>query len=830
MTDSHSTDKHAKGTVPFLPLGEKAAANSPAAKIETVPDDDLIESLVADATDDYMQRALDGEEPNVEEYVRRYPQIGGILRELLPAVRLMQQSESGGGELLGCLGDFRLLRQIGRGGMGVVYEAEQISLRRRVALKVLPLAAALDPRQLERFRLEAQAAAHLHHSNIVPIYSVGCERGVYYYAMQYIEGRSLADVIAQLTQPDHSAMGHGVVSQQAPAIGDPASGAVAGSSSPFSDSSSPAGAKINSETVANVRGLDPTAWTTAGENHFRRVAMLGAQVADGLEHAHSMGVVHRDIKPANLLLDTRGTIYVADFGLARLQGATGLTQTGGLAGTLRYMSPEQVTAQREVVDHRTDIYSLGVTLYELLTLSPAFDATQRPALLQQIIHNEPVAPRQRNKAIPVDLETIVLKAMAKEATSRYASAMQMADDLRRYLEHRPILARRPTLWESAVKWTRRHRGVAAAALIVITLSAIGFAVSTALVARAYDSLAREQSKTQAAFEAEAQQRARAEKSSRQAREVVDFITEVSEEELADKPELAGVRRMLLAAALDYYQEFIEHSQGDPSLTAPLVASHVRVGAILDEIGSKSEALAALERARALQEKQLRKDPMMPELQRGFFSIFSRLDLLRGGRDLNLLSQRGVQEDLKLSPEQINQIEAISERRRSNLSDPRKLTAEEWRERFEQLGQQQREVAELLLPHQASRLSQIALQQRGAEVFTDPEVAATLHLTKQQVQEIRALRDEARRALHSPLPPGEGRSDRWKNAKDLSRRTSERILAVLTPEQQAQWQQMIGAPVRGKLLPPYGGRRPWPGREHSGPDRDALPPVPPEESP
>ena len=552
-------------------------------------------------------------------------------------------------------------------------------------------------------------------------------------------------------------------------------------------------------------------------------------------------MIHRDIKPANLLLDVRGALYVADFGLARLQGTSGLTQTGGLAGTLRYMSPEQVMGQRGQVDHRTDIYSLGITLYEMLALAPAFEASERPALLQEIVQDDPLPLRQRNKAIPVDLETIVLKAMAKDPVSRYATAQQMADDLHRYIEHRPILARRPTLWETAAKWTRRHRGVAAAALVGVTLAAIGFAVSTALVVReqwrtqaAYDSLAREQAKTQAAYQAEARQRTQAEYNARQAREVVDFITEVSEEELADKPELWGVRRMLLAAALDYYREFIDHSQADPTLAAQLVASHVRVAAILDEIGSKADALAALQRARELQETQLRKDPMMPELQRGFFSIYSRLHLLRGGRDLTLLQQRAVQDDLELSPEQSERIEAISETRRANLVDPRRLTAEAWRDRFEQLEQQQREIHSVLLPRQASRLAQIALQQRGTEAFTDSEVAKTLGLNPKQLQEIRLLREEARKSLWAAGRPGEMRADQWKKARDLVRKSNEQVLAALTSEQQSQWQKMIGEPFRGKLAPHRGGWRPWPGPDraapdHAPPDHGPPPPIPAEES-
>ena len=265
-----------------------------------------------------------------------------------------------------------------------------------------------------------------------------------------------------------------------------------------------------------------------------------------------------------------------------------------------------------------------------------------------------------------------------------------------------------------------------------------------------------------------------------------------------------------------------------------MASHVRVAAILDEIGSKADALAALQRARELQETQLRKDPMMPELQRGFFSIYSRLDLLRGGRDLNLLQQRAVQDDLELSPEQSERIEAISETRRANLVDPRRLTAEAWRDRFEQLEQQQREIHSVLLPRQASRLAQIALQQRGTEAFTDSEVAKTLGLNPKQLQEIRLLREEARKSLWAAGRPGEMRADQWKKARDLVRKSNEQVLAALTSEQQSQWQKMIGEPFRGKLAPHRGGWRPWPGPDraapdHAPPDHGPPPPIPAEES-
>jgi serine/threonine protein kinase len=181
------------------------------------------------------------------------------------------------------------------------------------------------------------------------------------------------------------------------------------------------------------------------------VAELGVQAAEALDHAHGLGVIHRDIKPANLMLDAASRLWISDFGLARLQDDAGLTMTGDLLSTLRYMSPEQALARRGYLDHRTDIYSLGATLYELLTLQPAIDGQDRQEVLRKIAQDEPVPPRRHNPAIPRELETILLKAMNKEPGDRYATAQELADDLRRFLEDKPIRARRPTLWERAVK-------------------------------------------------------------------------------------------------------------------------------------------------------------------------------------------------------------------------------------------------------------------------------------------------------------------------------------------------------------------------------------------
>jgi serine/threonine protein kinase len=218
------------------------------------------------------------------------------------------------------------------------------------------------------------------------------------------------------------------------------------------------------ESVAEGRpaAIAPTSSTTRNRAYYRNVARLGLEAAAALEHAHQEGIIHRDIKPANLMVDARGHLWVTDFGLAQLQSDSGLTNTGDLLGTLRYMSPERASGKRVLIDARTDIYSLGVTLYELATLHPAFRGSDRHELLQTIGAEEPTSPRKLNSSIPRELETIILKAMAKEPESRYATAQNLADDLKRFLDFKPIMARRPTLWQRAAKLNSRRTRIAIA--------------------------------------------------------------------------------------------------------------------------------------------------------------------------------------------------------------------------------------------------------------------------------------------------------------------------------------------------------------------------------
>jgi WD40 repeat protein/serine/threonine protein kinase len=460
--------------------------------------------VLIDLVDEIAKRTQAGELVDVEAYIAAHPGHAERLRKLLPAVEALAElgHSAAAGETFvpptgrdfdseqGRLGDFHILREVGRGGMGVVYEAEQISLGRRVALKVLPFAAALDAKQLQRFKNEAQAAAHLIHQNIVPVHYVGCERGVHFYAMQFIDGQTLAAVIQELRGVrgvEREARQDGRVASQ---VSGSASNAIAEPQSTASYRGlqpplAPAAAPLSSTPPAAALSTERS---TRSPAFFRTVANLGMQAAEALEHVHQLDVIHRDIKPANLLVDMNGHLWITDFGLARLGSDAGLTMTGDLLGTIRYMSPEQALAKRVAVDARTDMYSLGVTLYELLTLEPAYNGKNREEVLRQIAFEEPRPPRRLNPTVPGELETIVLKAMAKNPAERYATAQELADDLRRFLEDKPIQARRPTLRQRSAKWARRHKTVVRAAGVVVMLAVLALGVSTLLVWRSNETL------------------------------------------------------------------------------------------------------------------------------------------------------------------------------------------------------------------------------------------------------------------------------------------------------------------------------------------------------
>ena len=449
------------------------------------------------ALEEYLDALNSGSPPSREEFLDRHSTIAGALIECLSGLEFIQTTgwQLGAGLVPGAaratgeqgfpvrvrLGDYRILREVGRGSMGVVYEAEQISLGRRVALKILPFASAIRPAPAAEISDRgAGCRRQLHHPHIVPIFAAGCDQGIHFYAMQYVDGRTLGELLTEYRQED------------ADTDKDPSSNrfndkeprAVTSSRSVTTLLQTVSFTPRSAETPRGASaGLDPvhTAPVTGSgarvsglrtRSRAREIARLGSQAAEALEHAHGLGVVHRDIKPANLMIDSAGELWITDFGLARFRGDLSLTRSGDLVGTLRYMSPEQALARRGVVDQRTDIYALGLTLYELLTLRPAFDGRDHHELLRQIALDEPVPPRRLNPAIPRDLETIVLKAICKEPSGRYATAQELADDLARFRDDRPILARRPTVLERSLRWARRHRQIVITAAAVLTLALV----------------------------------------------------------------------------------------------------------------------------------------------------------------------------------------------------------------------------------------------------------------------------------------------------------------------------------------------------------------------
>ena len=420
-------------------------------KIERVWEvgEDSREALLGRAANEFSEQFAAGNNPSIDHYAERFPEIADVIRQVFPVLREFPVLNGGQepGELferkrqqfpttVQRLGDYELLREIGRGGMGVVYEAHQVSLDKRVALKILPFAGVLDRKRLQRFHNEAKAAAQLQHPNIVPVHAVGSERGTHFYAMQYIEGNNLSQVIRDLRQANANQ-----------AVNDPRDLMPTAEYLPDGDPSVtehgdgvPGSGRSDTAKSSGLLPFKTTQASGSGVEYFRSLVRLGIQVADAIQHAHDNGVIHRDIKPSNLILDVQGNVWITDFGLAQMQGDASLTATGDVIGTLRYMSPEQVLSKRVIVDYRTDIYSLGATLYELLTLRPVCDGSLREEILRQIAFEEPVVPRKLDRRIPADLETIVLKSLAKNPAERYPSAQELADDLRRHQADEPIRA------------------------------------------------------------------------------------------------------------------------------------------------------------------------------------------------------------------------------------------------------------------------------------------------------------------------------------------------------------------------------------------------------
>jgi len=776
----------------------------------------LDDPRVLEVVQEYLAELERGRSPSREKYLARYPELTQAVRDCLDGLEMVRgglsnsQGKSISGGMPGpriqerppkSLGDFLIVREIARGGMGVVYEAVQQSLGRRVALKVLPFAATFDSRQLQRFKNEAQAAALLHHTHIVPIYAVGSDRGVHFYAMQLIEGQSLAAVIRQMREQA------GLVREKAP---PPASdqllgehprqtesqvstrlfrgeeaGAAPRSPLPSEGTLPPAGKAAEANPPAATpafptpdrTGLQstqtqqkvPTATVTGGTmtgtvspqhrpSFFRKVARLMVQAADALDHAHQLGVVHRDIKPGNLMINATGELWVTDFGLAMFQTETGLTRSGDLLGTFRYMSPEQASGKRAVLDHRTDVYSLGATFYELLSLEPVFAGETRAELLYQILHEEPRPLRTWNKAIPIELEIIILKALAKNPEERYATAGDMAADVRRFLDHEPILARPPSVWERLKKWSRRHPGAVSTAAVLLGVIFLGSLFSTAMIANA-------QRTTAAALDRERLRANEAEAQFAQARAAVDVLIEVSEEELVDKPAMEATRKRLLRTALEYYQDFIEQRQGDQASQQDLAAVQDRVRGILND-----------------------------------------LTTLQRDMQIALLAQPSVCEDLQLTPGQEQRLSELLPRwfgeKMKAFEEMRGSQEKDRRRRFVELAaEHDRVLTALLQPEQRERLMQIAIQSTGIYAFREPDIVQALGLTSEQRAMARAIESQVVITSFGRRSMGGGWEERRRQQEQVSREAVSKVLEKLHPDQRLKWEQLIGPPCEGLGVTP-----------------------------
>ncbi|QDU49515.1 serine/threonine protein kinase [Gimesia panareensis] len=741
--------------------------------------EDQEDSRVIEISREYLSLLEAGKNPDKAAFIERYPELSEIISECLEGIdlahSLSQHLTPQLSEMMSRpLGDFKIIREIGRGGMATVYEATQLSLGRRVALKVLPFAASLDECQRQRFQIESQAAANLHHTNIVPVYAVGSERGMHYYAMQLIEGESLSEWLVrqkqELSGSQRTSLKSSVAEKEKP-----------GNAADSQNHST----QIVNPSVSHTDHRKAKAW-------YQTIARIIAQVATGLEYAHQSGVVHRDIKPANLLIDVKGNAWITDFGLAQVSASSSVTRTGDVVGTLRYMSPEQLSGKRAMVDQRTDIYSLGATLYELLCLQPVFAANEHQQLLHNVLYDEPKPLRQVDRLIPVELETIVMKALAKVPGERYQSAAELAEDLQRFLDERPILARRPTYVDHGRKWLRRHPAVVVSSFVILLLGMVGLSVAMAAISE-------EERNTRAALNRESIRAHEAEQRLVLAQQAADDMIALAEFELSDNPFNESLRKKLLESALAHYQAVIKEQSDNP---------------------------AALEKLRETRDR--------------IEKILSDLIVLQADRYMHLMVEPDVLSDLGITPEQNQKIHVLFDWRSAqmnktigeskNLSASSEISKSQFiqNRRVEESRLTQDGLNAILTKSQQKRLQQLSLRYQGAQALHETEVIQALNLSNAQRMAMRVIeseyhlrggprgggprggppekgkgpdfhkpeRDERKRGPGGPppkkmvFPHREPRH--WENDPEQL----EHLLKVLTPEQRQKWETLIGPPFKG----------------------------------
>ncbi|MFO1065299.1 MAG: serine/threonine-protein kinase [Pirellulales bacterium] len=534
------------------------------------------------------------------------------------------------------LGDFRLVRIVGRGGMGIVYEAEQTSLKRRVALKLLPLVSVLDSTQIKRFKNEAQAAARLQHPHIVPVYAVGVVRGVHYYAMRFIDGAPLDQLIAELRHE------RGELKTDVEQVDGEGGDAF---------ESSPTAVKLLHDAKLRMHRHGTVL------SDYRTVIRLGIEAATAVFAAHEEGIVHRDIKPSNLMLDRSGKLWVTDFGLARQQNDKTITASGDVLGTLRYMSPEQAAGQSALVDARSDIYSLGATLYELLALQPAIKGANAPQLLRAIETQHPTSLRQIRPDMPRDLVTVIETAMSKSPRGALPRRASPCGRSAACCAGEPILAKPPALLLRSAKWAVRHARLVTVLTSVAVLAVIVFIAYFIQITT-----------TTRYLRLEAEQ---ANSIRREAEQLVDNFN--SRTVLLERPgNWERFRREQLIVVRDYYNQILRESTAayarrpDMPLLHEIAASQYKIGRISMQLVEFQQGRQSLAEAEANYLKVLAASPESSV----FVDELAECRRELGLAELQAGNMKEAQALLKESVEQFRKLSQVNatEYRRERLAD------------------------------------------------------------------------------------------------------------------------------------------------------------------
>ncbi|MFO0985458.1 MAG: serine/threonine-protein kinase [Planctomycetota bacterium] len=549
---------------------------------EKEPISEAIKTKVRELVSECLELMPAQGESAIAAICARHPELAPLVKQRLAALHragLLEEPRAADA-LPEQLGDFRLLKRLGGGGMGVVYLAEQVSLRRQVALKVVRPELLYFAGARERFRREVEAISRLQHENVVPVYSVGEELGIPYFAMQLLEGATLAQIIDALARLRPQALSGKDVWQ----------------------------VLLRKSGKQPQAGEPPPELFRAGWVEF--CCECAHAVALALAHAHDKGVLHRDLKPSNILVTESGRVLLFDFGLAASEGTSKLTRTGAVLGSVPYMSPEQCRGSE--VDERSDVYSLGVTLYELLTLRSPF-LHQTPELTQRrILDGQPASLSLLNPAVRWDVETVCLTAIDVERERRYSSAADLAKDLRRLLEHQPITARRPGAVLRLRRFAERHPAwtVGMVLGLLLCVGSVAFAVwqkaSNLAIGDAYHQAQVERAAALRQKEIADRERERATEGEQQARAnletarraVQQMLAHVGEVVLMNVPQMEQIRRKLLEDSIGFYQRLVTDSGMDPEVRFELAQNIHRLGRVQTELGTHEQANHTLRQAQS----------------------------------------------------------------------------------------------------------------------------------------------------------------------------------------------------------------------------------------